>query len=87
MFWKTIQLLLSDKSCIRDRTSISEKGEILKTDSEIAEALNDFFSNIVKDLNISRYSELDSVAENTTETTLRAIFKYKDHPPILAIQS
>ena len=87
MFWKTIQLLLSDQSGIRDRTSISEKGEILKTDSEIAEALNDFFSNIVKDLNISRYSELDSVAENTTETTLRAIFKYKYHPPIFAIQS
>ena len=87
MFCKTIKPLLSDKSCIRDRISISGKGEILKTESETAETLNDFFSNIAKDLNISRYSELDSVAENIIEPILRAIFKYKDHPSILAIQS
>ena len=53
MFCKTIKPLLSDKSCIRDRISISGKGEILKTESETAETLNDFFSNIAKDLNIS----------------------------------
>ena len=85
MFWKTVKALHSDKSCIRDRISISEKGEILKTEAETAEALNDFFSNIVQNSNISRYSELDSVAENITEPTRRAILKYKDHPSILAI--
>ena len=58
-----------------------------ETDSEIAETLNDFFSNTVKNFNISRYFENDSVAENITEATLRAILKYKDHPSILAIQS
>ena len=76
--------LLSDKSRIRDRINISEKGKILKTESETAESLNSFFSNIVKNLNISRYSEFDPVTENTT---LKAIFKYKDHPSTLAIQS
>ena len=48
---------------------------------------NDFFSNTVKNLNISRYSEHDSVTENLTEPTLRAILKYKNHASILAIQS
>ena len=79
--------LLSDKSRTRDRINISEKGKIIKTESETAESLNSFFSNIVKNLNISRYSEFDPVTENIADPTLKAIFKYKDHPSILAIQS
>ena len=87
LFWKSVKPLLSDKSRIRDRINISEKGEILKTESETAETLNSFFSNIVKNLNISRYSEFNPVTENTADPTLKAIFKYKDHPSIRAIQS
>ena len=79
--------LLSDKSRIRDRINISKKGKILKTESETAESLNSFFSNIVKNLNISRYSEFDLVTENIADPTLKAIFKCKDHPSTLAIQS
>ena len=75
LFWKSVKPLLSDKSRIRDRINITE--------SETAENLNSFFSNIVKNLNISRYSEFDPV----TDPILKAIFKYKDHPSILAIQS
>ena len=72
---------------IRDRINISEKGKILKTESETAESLNSFFSNIAKNLNISRYSGFDPVTENIANPTLKAIFKYKDHPSILAIHS
>ena len=64
LFWKSVKPLLSDKSRIRDRINTSEKGKILKTESETAESLNSFFSNIVKNLNISRYSEFDPVTEN-----------------------
>ena len=84
---KSLKPLLSDKSRIRDRINISEKGKILKTESETAKSLNSFFSNILKNLNISRYSEFDPVTENIADPTLKAIFKYKDHPSILAIQS
>ena len=59
----------------------------VKTESEFTESLNSFSSNIVKNLNISRYSEFDPVTENIADPTLKAIFKYKDHPSILAIQS
>ena len=38
-------------------------------------------------MNISRYSESDSVTENITDPTLKAIFKFKDQPSMLAIQS
>ena len=54
LFWKSVNPLLSDKLRIRDRIIISKKGEILKT-------LNSFFSNLEKNLNISRYSEFDFV--------------------------
>ena len=80
LFCKSVKPLLSGKSRIRDRINISEKGEILKTESETAKSLNSFFSNIVKNLNISRYSEFDPFTENTADPGLKAIFKYKDHP-------
>ena len=73
-----MKALILDKSRVRDRINISEKGGIFKTESETTETLNSLFPNIVKNLNITRYSELDSVT---------AIFIYKDHPSILAIQS
>ena len=61
-------------------------GRILKTASETAETLNNFFSNIVKNLNISRYSKFVPVTKNIVDPTLKAIFKYKDQTTILAIQ-
>ena len=83
---KTLKSLPSHQSFIGVRISISEKSEILKTESETAETLI-FLKNVVNNLNISRYSEQDCVAENMTKPALGAILKYKDHPSILAIQS
>ena len=59
------------------------RDEISKTELETAETLNSFFSNTVKNLNISRYSEFDPVTENIADPTLKAIFNYKYHPSIL----
>ena len=56
--------LPSDKSRTKDRINISERTKILKIESETAETLNSFFSNIAKNLNISIYSEFDSVTES-----------------------
>ena len=57
----------------------------MKAETEAAEALYNFFSNTVKNLNISRYSKPDSITENWTEKTLKATLKYNDHPSLLAI--
>ena len=86
-YWKSVKPLLSDKSLMRDRINVSQKGEILKTESKTVETLNSLFSKIVKNLNIWRYSDFDPVIANITDPTLKAIFKYKDHLSILAIQS
>ena len=60
---------------MKDRISITEKDEILKTESETAEILHSFFSNIIKNLTILRYSEFDCATENIADPTLKAIFQ------------
>ena len=68
LFWKSVKSLLLDKSRIIYRMSISEKREILRTESETAKTLNSFFLNIIKNLNILRYSQFDPVTENISRS-------------------
>ena len=87
LFWKTIKPSLSDKVMTRDRINLSEKGESVKTELETAEVLNKFFSEIVNNLEISKYSKYESFIDSIEDQTLRAILKYKNHPSIIAIQN
>ena len=57
-----------------------------ETESETAEVLNNFFSNIVKNLKIPEYENLDPNFENVKDPIFRAILKYKNHPSITAIK-
>ena len=43
LFWKTIKSSLSDKIVTRDRIHLTENGEVVKTELETAETLNNFF--------------------------------------------
>ena len=56
LFWKTVKPLLSDKVAGKDKIHLIENNEVVKTDLETAEVLNNFFPNIVQNLDISRYS-------------------------------
>ena len=87
LFWKTIKPSFSDKIMTRDRINLSEKGELVKTELETAEVLNKFFSNIVNNLEISKYSKYESFIDNIEDQTLRGILKHKNHPSIIAIQN
>ena len=75
LFWKSVKSLLSDKSRLIYRMNISEKCELLSDscESETSETLKSFFSNIVKNLNILRYSEFDPVTENVADPIILAI--------------
>ena len=64
-----------------------KNGEIVKTEKGTAEVFNNFFGDIVKNLNISQYSDFDPIIENVKDPTLKAILKYKKHPSILAIRT
>ena len=87
IFWEAVKPSLSKKFNARERISLSENGEIVKTEKETAEVFNNFFGNIVKNFNISQYSDFDPITENVKDPTLKAIFKYKKHPSILAIRT
>ena len=81
-FWKTVKPSLSEKLNTRERISVSENGEIVKTEKETADVFNNFFDNTVKNLNNSQYSDFDPVIENVKDATLKVILKYKKHPTI-----
>ena len=85
-FWKTVKPLLSDKSVSREKINLTENEKMLTSESETAETLNNFFSNIVKKLNIPKFNSNNSVTENIKDPVFKAILKYKNHPSILAIQ-
>ena len=59
---------------------------MLTFESEIAETLNNFFSNIVKKLYILKFNSNNLVTDNIKDPVFKAILKYKNHPSILAIQ-
>ena len=86
IFWKTVKPLLSDKSVSREKINLTENEKMLTSESETAETLNNFFSNIVKKLNIPKFNSNNSVTENMKGPVFKAILKYKNHPSILAIQ-
>ena len=59
---------------------------MLTSEFETAETLNNFFSNIVKKLEISKFNSNSSATENIKDPVLKTILKYKNHPSTLTIQ-
>ena len=59
----------------------------MKIEKGTAEVFNNFFSNIVKNLNISLYSNFDPIIENVKDPTLEPILQYKKHPRFLVIKT
>ena len=66
---------------------MSENGAIEKTEKGTAEIFNNFFGNIVKNLNIFQYSDFDPIIVNVKDPTLKAILKYEKHLSILPIKT
>ena len=65
--------------------TLNEHRKIGKTEKGTAEDFNNFFGNIVKNLNISQYFYFDPIIDNVKDPTLKAILRYKRHTSILAI--
>ena len=72
-FWKTEKPSIADKFVPRDRINLKEKKEIVKSESETAEILNKFFSNIVKNLGIPVYVDFNLIIENMKDPDFKAI--------------
>ena len=60
---------------------------MVSDDAEVANCLNNFFSNIAKNLEIPKYDVEDDLYLNmNSRPTLKAVFKYKNHPSIISIR-
>ena len=57
LFWKTIKRSFSNNIVTRDRMHMIENDEIVKTELQTAETLNNFFGNVIKNLMNPKYSE------------------------------
>ena len=78
--------LLSDNSIDSDKINLNENGDLINSESKTAELLNDFFSNIVKNLKVPEFENLNPNFEKVKDTVFKAILKYKNHPSIIAIK-
>ena len=83
-FWKNIKPLFSDKSKSSENIILLEGEEIISENDKVAETLNDFFTNIVENLNIKGYQTTQSNVKNIDRIIL-IIEKFKDHPSIVKI--
>ena len=87
-FWQAVKPFLSEKNKSREKiTLVKENDEIISDDVEVANTLNKFFSNIVKNLKIPERFVNNSLPHSLcSHPTLKAILKYKDHPSIPVIK-
>ena len=86
-FWKVIKLFFTNKSTFGRNIKPTEKEEILKHDTEIAEEFNLFFPNAVKSLNIVENTYITNrVSDNLKDPVARAIETFKTHPSVLIIK-
>ena len=46
--------------------------------------MNEFFSNVVTNLNIPQFNQIDRTSENISDPVIKAIVKYRAHRSIIA---
>ena len=63
--WKTVKPMLSNKFVNNEKITLVDNEKVITNDKEIAKVLNDFFSNIIKTLNIPNKDHTDSIVENS----------------------
>ena len=75
-FWKIVKPMLSKKIKSKERKTLIENDEIIKTEKGTAKILNAFFSNIVQNLDSQEYNMDDAICENINDPLLKAIVRY-----------
>ena len=85
-FWKTVKPFLSDKIVSTQKIILVESDKIISKDSDTAQILITFFSNIFSNLKIPKYVENNPISGNIKDPILKLSVKYRNHPSILAIR-
>ena len=69
-----------------ERITLIENDEIINNDSETSNIMNTFFSKIVANLDFLEYHDREDISGNTSDSFLKTIVKYRNHPSIKAIK-
>ena len=78
--------MLSNKFVNSEKIKLVDNKKVTTNDKGMTKVLNVFFSNIIKTLNVPK-NHTDSITEDIRDPTLKAMLKYRKHPPsILAIK-
>ena len=87
IFWQTAKLVFSDKTLDSDQITLINNDETISDDETIAKTFNDFFSKVVKNLNLNVDENLLSQNLDFIEDpVLRAIKLYGNQPSIKGIE-
>ena len=78
--------MFSDKNSSFSKITLIENELLLNDDEKTSSTLNDFFSNVVSNLNIHPYEDPLINSEQFQDPVLRANEKYNYHPSIEAIK-
>ena len=86
MFWKIVAPLFSNKSKASIKKTLSENGKLIINDQKCTEVSNNYFSSIVKDLNIPNDQNLLNDASLLNDPIIAIVQNYKRHPSILKVK-
>ena len=85
-FWQTVKLFISDKIKSKESIILVNNDNIESNEFDVAKTFNEFFSNIVKNLEIPEYQCEDNLhIRLSSNPVLLAIMKYRNHPSINTI--
>ena len=85
-FWATVKPLFSNKIKSAENIVLSENGKLIKGEEEVVNIFNDFFVNIVPNLDIRTQHEFFNKTHNSKDPIANAISKYENHPSIILIK-
>ena len=84
-FWNTVKPFFSDKSKLSKNIRLIEGETIISNDVDVAETLNCFFSNAVKNLNIKGF-ETGNVEKDNGSNISKSVNKFSNHSSIIKIK-
>ena len=75
LFWKNVKPVLSDKVLRKNEIYLIKNSKPIKTDLETLEVLNNFFSSVVQNLDISRYLNDEPYVNCVKDLSLKVVLK------------
>ena len=86
-FWQTVKPFISDKIKSKESIILVNDNNIVSNELDVAKSFNEFFSNIVKNLDIPEYQFEDNLhIRLLSNPVLHAIMKFRNHPSINTIR-